>query len=75
MPNSIRAILKKTLRKGAISQDEYDKVMRNVVEVRCRDCSHWQYDSVFKQGWCEGRERTADDYCSRPGRKEVKDGR
>lgn len=38
--------------------------------IRCRDCTHWQYDSVFKQGWCEGRERNAYDYCSRPGRKE-----
>jgi len=57
----------------------YDQFLRRHEDLeyvtRCKDCECWQYDSVFKQGWCEGRERNAYDYCSRPMRKEVKDGR
>ena len=38
--------------------------------IRCRDCSHWQYDWFINEGWCEGRAYNADDYCSRAERKE-----
>lgn len=40
MPNSARTILKKALHKGAITPNDYNKVMRNVIPVRCEDCKH-----------------------------------
>ncbi len=41
MPNSVRTIIKKCLHKGAINQQEFDKVMRKLDEpIRCKDCKH-----------------------------------
>lgn len=40
MPHSVRVILKKALHKGAITSADYEKVMRNVIQVRCKDCIH-----------------------------------
>lgn len=48
-----------------------DLASRDIVEVvRCNNCKHWQYDKMFNEGWCDGRWREWDDYCSRAERKE-----
>lgn len=23
--------------------------------VLCKDCKHWEYDAIFRDGWCRGR--------------------
>lgn len=79
MPNSVRTILKKALHKGAISPNEYNKVMRNVVEVRCRDCKHYQSevgDESFALGFCpfiNSHFVMNEGYCCWGERKEVED--
>ena len=25
--------------------------------VLCRDCRHWEYDAIFFDGWCRGRQQ------------------
>ena len=31
--------------------------------IRCRDCAKCQYDALFDQYWCNGREVREDFYC------------
>lgn len=76
MPNSVRAILKKALYKGAISQDEYDKVMRNVVDVRCGECIYQQGDKRIPRDlncYIDGRDAPDHGFCWMGKRKEVED--
>ena len=64
MPNSCRCIIKKCLFKGAITEKEADKLLRNVVDVRCKDCKHCQHDQIFNELWCNGRLVREDFYCA-----------
>ncbi len=25
--------------------------------VLCKDCMHWEYDAIFADGWCRGRQQ------------------
>ena len=25
--------------------------------IRCRDCKHWEYDAIFPDGWCRGKQQ------------------
>lgn len=42
-----------------------ESLIRNMVNtsadfvhvVRCKDCKHWEYDAIFKDGWCRGRQQ------------------
>ena len=43
MPNSCRNILKKLVYKGALTEQEYEKILRNLHTgdiVYCKDCKH-----------------------------------
>lgn len=48
--------------------DTYDKAciigvleevprMDAVEVVRCKDCTNWEYDVIFSDGWCRGKRR------------------
>ena len=50
-------------------------LLRNAVEelpsaekvweiVTCKDCKHYNYDTIFKEGYCNGREMNPTDFCS-----------
>ena len=42
-------------------------------EVRCGDCKYFDYDPVYREGWCSKRvEVDPDDYCGNWERKEGK---
>ena len=43
--------------------DGNPNIKKMIPLVRCKDCKHWNYDAIFKQGWCNGVERSADFYC------------
>ena len=32
--------------------------------VRCKDCKRYQLDSIFHIGFCDGKRRKDDDFCS-----------
>lgn len=82
MPNSCRTIIKKCLYKGAITQKEYEKLMRKldlidivnglnpdrVDVIRCRDC---KFADVL--GTCDKVRflQSAEDYCSKGERKDA----
>ena len=38
--------------------------------VRCKDCKRYQLDSIFHVGFCDGKRRKDDDFCSYGERKE-----
>ena len=38
--------------------------------IRCKDCKHYQEDHLFRIGFCDGRQRNNDDFCSRAERRE-----
>lgn len=38
--------------------------------IRCKDCKFYQEDHLFKVGFCDGRQRNNDDFCSRAERRE-----
>ena len=38
--------------------------------IRCKDCKHYNIDRLFKVGFCDGRQRNNDDFCSRAERRE-----
>ena len=71
---SCRSILKKLLFQGAITQDEYDKLDRNlktetdvVQVVHCKDCVNWDDDLVERTyNWCCTNDRftTAEYFCA-----------
>ena len=37
--------------------------------IRCKDCKYYQQDHLFKVGFCDGRQRNNDDFCSRAERR------
>ena len=37
--------------------------------IRCKDCKYYQQDHLFKVGFCDGRKRNNDDFCSRAERR------
>lgn len=65
---------------GVCPLTETDKVFNYAVEVaasciynlptaqpeiiRCKDCKHYQEDHLFRIGFCDGRQRNNDDFCS-----------
>ena len=63
MPNSVRAILKKALHKGAISQDEYDKVMRAIPNERCENCNWYREIDCDDEWVCTCLDSA---YCAEP---------
>ena len=38
--------------------------------VRCKDCKHYQNDTFFGQGWCNGRRVEKDGFCSHGERRD-----
>ena len=28
-----------------------------VLVTRCKDCKHWEYDVIFADGWCRGKQQ------------------
>lgn len=84
MPNSVRCIIKKCLYKGAINQQEFDKIMRKLDEpIRCKNCKHFSrtlfLGSGYNCGECHrdtamrpgvGVVMKPDDYCSKAERRE-----
>ena len=50
---------------------EKEEALADIVEVvRCKDCKYYQNDTVFGQGWCNGKSVKKDDYCSYGERSE-----
>ena len=42
--------------------------------VRCKDCKHWEYDVIFRDGWCRGkRQGNPEWYCADWDSRTVKD--
>lgn len=37
--------------------------------TECKDCKHFQIDFLFDLGFCDGRRRNNDDFCSRSERR------
>lgn len=77
MPHSVRIILKKALHKGAITPSEYEKVMRNIIKVRCKDCKNLSEDRIAPE-WnriCRkyGVGKSDDGFCDEAERKETED--
>ena len=67
MPNSPRAILDRMTYKGAMTQEERDKIERSLIPVRCEKCAHWDIDNANAgESWCFALNRFTyeEDYCS-----------
>ena len=37
--------------------------------ILCKDCKYYQEDHLFRIGFCDGRQRNNDDFCSRAERR------
>lgn len=74
MPNSPKAILDRMVHKGAMTAEERDKIMRNLIRVRCKDCKYRTIESAIGNGAlvCQfWKNYTSDDmYCSVVERRE-----
>lgn len=72
MPRSCKCILDRAVFKGAMTTQERDKIMRNIVQCRCKDCKHFGTDPKWPicsehdvvtdpNGFCSWAERKEDD--------------
>lgn len=67
---SCKAIIDKCLYKGAITEKEHAKLLRNIVKVRCKDCKHYDKGTIFPCGIAADFIVEDDDYCSSAERRE-----
>lgn len=43
--------------------------------IRCKECKHWEYDVIFADGWCRGKQQGNPEwFCADAERKEGADG-
>ena len=40
MPRSCKVILKCMVHKGAMTQKDHDKIVRNLIRIRCKECKY-----------------------------------
>lgn len=55
-----------------VSEADLDKIKRVMLDtgkhcilmypdepkiIRCKDCKYWEYDVIFKDGWCRGKQQ------------------
>ena len=38
--------------------------------VRCKDCKHWEYDVIFRDGWCRGKRQGNPNWFCADGERE-----
>lgn len=58
-------IVRETGYPGTLKQEIVGEV------IRCRDCKYWEYDAIFRDGWCRGKHQGNPDwFCADGERKE-----